>query len=98
MRFPFFLALSTGSLLLFSGCATPSASGPMEEEHAHMDMAQMCAMHRQLTDGKSSAEQQAAIEEHIKAMHGTASPEMVAMHKKMMESRCGAAAATPGAK
>jgi hypothetical protein len=92
MRFPSLLALST--TLLAAACTTPSPGGRMGSEHGHMDMAQMCAMHRQSMEGKSPAEQQAAIEAHVRKMHGTASPEMVAMHRNMMDSRCGGSAGT----
>jgi hypothetical protein len=98
MRFPYLLALSTSGLLLLSACTTPSAGGAKEGEHAQMDMAQMCAMHRQMMEGKSPAEQQAAIEAHIKSMHGTASAEMVQMHRKMMDSQCSGSGAVPGTK
>lgn len=57
----------------------------------NMDMARMCEMHRQMMVGKSPAEQQAAIEAHVKSMHGTADPQRVAMHRQMMD-RCPAPA------
>jgi hypothetical protein len=54
------------------------------------DMARMCEQHRQMTAGKAPAEQQAAIEAHIKSMHGgSVAPNMVAHHMKMMEAHCG---------
>lgn len=53
------------------------------------DMGRMCETHRQMTSGKSPAERQAAVEEHIKSMHGSVTPEMVAHHSKMMEMHCG---------
>ena len=58
---------------------------------AGMDMDGMCAMHRQMTAGKSPAEQQAAVQSHIRSMHGSASPDMVTHHMKMMEMHCPAA-------
>lgn len=55
-----------------------------------MPMGHMCAMDKQMTEGKSPAEQRAAIEAHIKSMHGSVSPDMVAHHEKMMKMHCGA--------
>ncbi len=50
-----------------------------------MDMSGMCDMHRQMTAGKSAAEQRATVESHIKWMHGSVSPGMVDHHMKMKE-------------
>jgi hypothetical protein len=81
------------------GCATHREHGTaMGGGHGRMDMAQMCAMHRQMTAGKSPAEQQAAIEDHIRSRHGSVDPEMVAKHRKMMEMRCAESAPSPEGK
>lgn len=81
-----------GGVLVVSGCATDRQSGMHDGEgRSHGHMSQMCKMHGQMTEGKSPAEQRAAIEEHVKSMHGSASPEMVAHHTKMMEMHCGSA-------
>lgn len=81
-----------GGLLVVSGCASKrQANMHNGDEHSHGHMSQMCAMHKQMTEGKSSAEKRAAIEEHVKSMHGSASPEMVAHHTKMMEMHCSGA-------
>lgn len=58
----------------------------------HRDQAGMCSMYRQMMAGKSAAEQQAAMAEHMKAMHGTTDPKEVAAHRDMMEKQCAAAA------
>jgi hypothetical protein len=48
-----------------------------------------CAAHHREMAGKSPAEQRAAAEAHIRAMHGTAYAAHVERHLKMMEQRCG---------
>jgi hypothetical protein len=100
------LALAAAAALLLAGCAShghgPGMGGGMGMGHQHdgmarhdgsHDMAQMCGMHRETTAGKSPAEQQAAIESHIRSMHGTVTPEMVEQHRRMMDTRCPAVAA-----
>ena len=61
-----------------------------------MDMAQMCTMHHKMTAGRSPEEQQAMMESHMKAMHGSVDPQMVTQHRQMMEKNC--ASAGPGSK
>lgn len=62
-----------------SGMGTGMAGG----QPGRMDMARMCEMHNQMTAGKSPAEQQAAIEAHVRSMHGTADPQRMAMYRQM---------------
>jgi hypothetical protein len=106
MAHPSLLALAAAAGLLLAGCAShghgPGMGGGMGMGHEHggmakhdasHDMAQMCGMHREMTAGKSAAEQQAAIESHIRSMHGTVTPEMVEQHRRMMETRCPGGAA-----
>ena len=52
------------------------------------DMAQMCDMHQKMMAGKSPQEQQAMMEQHMKAMHGDVNPKTVARHREMMEKNC----------
>lgn len=53
------------------------------------NQAQMCAMYRQMTAGKTPAEQQAAMEAQIRSMHGgNVTPDHVRMHREMMEKNC----------
>ena len=85
MRVQTLLGLAVTALL--AACATPKEDR-MGHGQSRMNMDAMCEMHRQATVGKSPAEQQAAIEAHIKSMHGTADPDMVAMHQRMMDSHC----------
>lgn len=59
----------------------------------HRDQASMCTMYRQMMSGKSAAEQQAAMAEHMKSMHGTTDPKDVAAHREMMDKQCAAAPA-----
>jgi hypothetical protein len=51
-------------------------------------MAQMCDMHQKMMAGKSLQEQQAMMEQHMKAMHGSVDPQMIARHREMMEKNC----------
>jgi hypothetical protein len=82
MRVQTLLGLAATTLL--AACATPKEGG-MGHGQSHMDANAMCEIHRQATAGNSPAEQQAAIEAHIKSMHGAEDPDMVTMHRRMME-------------
>jgi len=68
------------------GCA---ASGAAENHshasapHAMMDMQAMCDMHKQMMSGKSPAERQAMMDDHMKSM----APEM-RQHMRMMHEQC----------
>lgn len=94
MQLRFLLALpAIGGLLPMFGCAPPQ-----RRHEPHMDMNRMCAMHQQMTAGKSPAEQQAAIEAYVTSMHGSANPEMVAMHREMMDAHCTGSKASPQTK
>ena len=88
-------------LVLASGltaCASPQEPGtrsdpqmPMKRGGAQMpmgDMEQMCDMHQKMMAGKSTEEQQAMMEQHMKAMHGDVDPQMAARHREMMEKNC----------
>jgi hypothetical protein len=55
-----------------------------------MNTDERCAMHRKAMEGKSPAEQRAAAEAHITAMHGSADAAHVDRHLRMMEQMCGA--------
>ena len=82
------LAVVAIGALALSACGTldgPPATG----QHAGMDAGQKCAMHRATMEGKSPAEQQAAAEAHITAMHGSADAAHVDRHLQMMERTCG---------
>ena len=73
--------------LILAGCAGALAACAHSPHHG--DMTQMCAEHRQSMAGKSPAEQRAAAEAQIRAMHGTADAAHVERHLRMMEQRCG---------
>ena len=83
------LAVSGAFLVagLIGGCATgPSTSGSMGGMGAgQMDMQAMCEKHKSMMAGKSAAEQQAMMNEHMKSM----SPEMQT-HMKAMHEKCNA--------
>ena len=64
---PLFLAAA------LAGCAMPGHHRHMDHGSSHdMDMAAMCDMHKKEMAGKTAAEQQALMQEHMKSM----SPEM----------------------
>ena len=89
------IALAAASGL--AACTTPRE--PMMSHGQQMPMmnkAQMCDMHRSMMAGKSPEEQQAMMESHMKAMHGSVDPQMVTQHRQMMEKNC--ADAGPGTK
>ena len=62
---------------VLAGCA---AGAPRHESHSHsmMSLNDMCAMHKQMMAGKTPAEQQAMMDDHMKSR----SPEM---HKHMQD-------------
>ena len=83
------LALSGAFLLagLVGGCATgASTSGSMGGmggmSGGHMDMQAMCEMHKGMMAGKSSTEQQAMMNEHMKSKSPEMQTRMRAMHEK----------------
>jgi hypothetical protein len=63
---------------------------PATGQHAGMNADERCAMHRKAMAGKSPAEQRAAAEAHVTAMHGSADAAHVDRHLQMMEQMCGA--------
>ena len=82
-------ALTAATLL--GACASQQQEPKMMMGGGKMpmgDMAQMCDMHQKMMAGKSPQEQQAMMEQHMKAMHGDVNPEMVARHREMIEKNC----------
>lgn len=67
--------------IVLAGCAAAPAA---RDDHAHatMDMQSMCEMHKSMMSGKSSAEQQAMMEEHMKSMTPEMRQRMQAMHDR----------------
>lgn len=87
------LALSGAVLLagLISGCATGASSsnsmgGMGAMSGGQMDMQAMCGMHKGMMAGKSTSEQQAMMNEHMKSMSPDMRARMQAMHEKCMAS------------
>lgn len=84
MKPPYLLAPAAASLLLaalLAGCAVPVGHGHVDHHASHaMDMSAMCDMHRKEMAGKTAAEQQALIEEHMKSMSPEMRQRMQAMH------------------
>jgi hypothetical protein len=83
-----------GALLLaalIGGCATgASNSGSMGGmggmTGGQMDMQAMCEMHKGMMAGKSTAEQQTMLNEHMKSMSPEMRARMQAMHEKCKTS------------
>jgi hypothetical protein len=78
-------SLSAAALLTLAlaGCAAPPHRGGA---HAHdgmgaMDMQAMCDRHKQMMGGKTSAEQQAMMQEHMKGMTPEMHQRMQSMHQ-----------------
>lgn len=83
-RFSAALLLAAG---LIAGCATErSSTGPSTAVSSgvpgQMDMQRMCEMHKSMTAGKSTAEQQAMMNEHMKSMSPDMRSRMQAMHEQ----------------
>ena len=84
----------TGALLLaglIGGCATgtssPSSMGNMSGmSGSQMDMQAMCEKHKGMMAGKSPAEQQAMMSDHMKSMPPEMQTRMKAMHEKCTAS------------
>lgn len=77
-----FLPLALVGLL--AGCA---AGAQNSDAHSHatmgaMDMQSHCEMHKRMMSGKSSAEQEAMMQEHMKAMPPEMHQRMHAMHEQ----------------
>lgn len=87
MKLQIFAAVAVAAWGL-SACSTMDA--PATGQHAGMNADERCAMHRNAMAGKSPAEQRAAAEAHIMAMHGSADAAHVDRHLRMMEQMCGA--------
>ena len=87
MKLQIFAAVTVAAWGL-SACST--MDGPTTGQHAGMNADEQCAMHRKAMEGKSPAEQRAAAEAHITAMHGSADAAHVDRHLRMMEQMCGA--------
>jgi hypothetical protein len=69
-----------------SACSTMHT--PMSGAHG-ANTEQRCAMYRSEMEGKSAAEQRAAAEAHITAMHGSSDAAHVDRHLRMMNQMCG---------
>lgn len=87
MKFPtqprLFLA-ATAVVALLGGCASSPPHGPragMGAQMQSMDMQAMCERHKQMMAGKSPQEQQAMMQEQMKAM----SPDMRQRTETMMQ-------------
>jgi hypothetical protein len=54
---------------------------------APSEMAQLCELQRQMT-GKTPEAQEAMLESHLQAVHGSSNPQVMAMHKQTMLQQC----------
>jgi hypothetical protein len=81
-------AISTLSLALLATVLAGCAGAPAgSQAHAHanmggMDPQAMCEMHKRMMSGQPSAEQQAMMQEHMKAMTPEMHQRMHAMHER----------------
>ena len=70
-----------------AGCAATQSAQDSHSHasapHAMMDMQAMCDMHKKMMSGKTPAERQAMMNEHMKSM----APEM-RQHMQMMHEHC----------
>lgn len=68
------------------GSPTSQGRGAMGDgiQMSTMDMKSMCDMYQKMMNGKTSAEQEAIMEEHMKMMP----PEMTQKHMQMMQEQC----------
>ncbi|MFM1991668.1 MAG: hypothetical protein RJA99_4625 [Pseudomonadota bacterium] len=92
------MLVPVAALTFLAGCSTQQGQGSggsmMGGSGGGMAMgggnsAQMCEMYRQMMAGKSPAEQQSAMEAHMRSMHGSnVTPEQARMHREMMEKNC----------
>jgi hypothetical protein len=87
------LLVSLATTTALAGCMTPSSEKSTHGDmikggHSHMDMAKMCADHRQMMASRTPEEKQKMMESHVQSMHGSADPKMVAMHRQMMDKHC----------
>lgn len=82
-------ALLGGALLALMGCTTPNR-GPMMGAAGmpRADDRRMCEVEHGMMAGKTPEERRAALEQHIRSMHGRVSPDMVEHHQRMIESYC----------
>ncbi len=92
------IRLSARPLLILAAAAVLAACSPMHRGGGPGgmggmgggDSTQRCEMHRQMMAGKTPDEQRAAVEAHIRQMHGSVDQAHVDRHMQMMASRCGA--------
>ena len=75
------------SALLAMGLAGCAAAPAKSDDHAGpamgaMDMQSHCEMHKKMMSGKSPAEQQAMMQEHMKSMAPEMRQRMQAMHEQ----------------
>lgn len=88
----FLIAGALAATTMLAACASKQQEPRMMMGGGQMpmgDMVQMCDMHQKMMAGKSPQEQQAMMEQHMKAMHGNnVTPEMVAQHREMMDKNC----------
>lgn len=83
MKLPRLLFPSSMSLLLvaaLAGCAAGRDAHMGHHAEGSMDMKSMCEMHRKEMAGKTAAEQQALMQEHMKAMAPDMRQRMQEMH------------------
>ena len=75
--------------LTVAACATRAAPDAADtRQRPPMDTARMCEAHELMMTGSSPEEQQTMLEQHLKAMHGSVDPQMIARHRQAMSENC----------
>lgn len=69
-------------LVLLAGCAAGQDSHTSHHATTSMDAKSMCEMHRKEMAGKTAAEQQAMMQEHMKGMAPDMRQRMQEMHAR----------------
>jgi hypothetical protein len=86
----FLAAAVAGCDALGSRTGSQSSSDPnlmRSGQPSQSEMAQLCDMQRQMA-GKNPEAQEAMLESHLQAAHGTSNAQMMAMHRQTMLQNC----------
>ncbi len=83
----FSLAPLVSSLVVAGSLAGCAAGARQADSHSHSSMAMgdmkaMCDMHKKMMTGKSPAEQQTMMQEHVKSVSPEMRQRMTAMHEQ----------------
>ena len=89
-----FVSALAASAIAGCGSTNSTRSRPMSDPNitrsgapAASEMAQLCDLQRQMA-GKTPEAQEAMLESHLQAAHGSANPQAMAMHRQTMLQSC----------